>query len=131
MVGIILVGHGHFASGMKSALQLLAGDCEGLSCIDFLEGTSFEDLCIEVNTEIAHFKDERVIVLTDLPSGSPCKASALATYYNKNVRAISGVNFPIVLELALAKDYCDDIDELLETSIKNAQDSLMKVVLEV
>ncbi|MEG0526564.1 MAG: PTS fructose transporter subunit IIA, partial [Longicatena sp.] len=52
MIGIIVSGHGNFATGMNSAMKLLNGDCKELRCIDFLEGTSFEDLCDTLNQMI-------------------------------------------------------------------------------
>lgn len=131
MVGLIIVGHGQFAKGMYSALSLLNGDCPGLVCIDFEEGTAFEDLCEQLNKEIEAFQDQMVIVLTDIPGGSPFKAAALATYHYQNVRALTGMNFPVLMELALSKEYCENIDELLDQSIEHAKEALTKVVLEV
>lgn len=131
MTGLILIGHGNFATGMHSALQLLNGECEGLVCIDFQEGTSFEDLCDQVNESIECFQNEMVMILTDLPGGSPFKAAAMATYQYKNVRALTGINFPVLMELALSKDHVDDIDDLIEHSIVHAREALMKVALEV
>lgn len=131
MTGLILVGHGNFASGMHSALRLLNGECEGLTSIDFQEGTSFENLCEQLNQVIEGYKEQMVIVLTDLPGGSPFKAAALATFQYKNVRALTGINFPVLMEIALSKDYTDDIDALIDKSIENGREALMKVALEL
>lgn len=130
MVGLILVGHGNFATGMHSALRLLNGECDGLVSIDFEEGTSFEDLCEQLNKEIEKFKDNKVIILTDLPGGSPFKAAALATFQYDYVKALTGINFPVLMEIALSKDYTDDIDQLLSQSITNAREALMEIKLE-
>lgn len=130
MVGVLIVGHGNFASGMHSALRLLNGECESLVSIDFHEGTSFEDLCEKVNKEIESFKENMVIVLTDLPGGSPFKAAAMATFTYENVRALTGINFPVLLELVLSKDYCDNVDELINKAINNAREALMQLSLE-
>ena len=80
MTGLIICGHGDFAAGMYSSLKLLNGECEHLVCISFQEGTSFEDLCDTVNKEVERFIDGNVIILTDLPGGSPFKAAAMATF---------------------------------------------------
>lgn len=131
MVGLIIAGHGNFATGMYSALRLLGGECEGCRSIDFLEGTSFETLCEQLNNEIEQFGNHNVIVLTDLPGGSPFKAAAMATFHYKNVRALTGINFPVMMEIALSKDYADDIDVLLEKAIDHAREALMRVSLEI
>ena len=74
MTGLIICGHGDFAAGMYSSLKLLNGECEHLVCIGFQEGTSLEDLCDTMNKEVEKFIDGNVIILTDLPGGSPFKA---------------------------------------------------------
>lgn len=130
MIGLILIGHGNFASGMHSTLRLLNGECADLISIDFLEGTSFEDLCEQVNSEIERFSTNQVIILTDLPGGSPFKAAALATFQYPNVKALTGINFPILLELALSKEYSDNLVELIDTCLKHAKEALKKVALE-
>ncbi|MBR3349324.1 MAG: PTS fructose transporter subunit IIA, partial [Solobacterium sp.] len=35
MIGVIVTGHGKFASGMESALKLLAGKPEKFTSVDF------------------------------------------------------------------------------------------------
>ena len=35
MVGFILTGHGHFADGIKSALDMVAGDQENFKIVPF------------------------------------------------------------------------------------------------
>lgn len=131
MVGVIIVGHGNFATGMHSALRLLNGECDTLISIDFQEGTSFEDLCEQLNKEVEKFGNADVIILTDIPGGSPFKAAAMATFSYKNVRALTGINFPVLMEIVLSKDYTDNIDSLIDKAIDNARDALMKVTLEV
>ena len=44
MIGIVLSGHGKFASGLNSSIQLIAGKQEGFEVVDFLEGMSSEAL---------------------------------------------------------------------------------------
>ena len=121
MTGLIICGHGDFAAGMYSSLKLLNGECEHLVCISFQEGTSFEDLCDTMNKEVERFIDGNVIILTDLPGGSPQYDYA---------RAVTGTNFPLLLDLVLSRDYAEDVDQLLDQSIDNAREALMKMSLE-
>ena len=44
MIGIIVTGHGHFATGLVNALELLAGATEALEAIDFEGSQSGEEL---------------------------------------------------------------------------------------
>lgn len=40
MLGIILTGHGHFATGLQSSIELIAGEQEKFIAINF-EGNEF------------------------------------------------------------------------------------------
>ena len=44
MIGIILTGHGNFATGMMSSVKLIAGTPEHFKAVDFPEGDSTENL---------------------------------------------------------------------------------------
>lgn len=44
MIGMILCGHGNFASGMYSAIKLIAGEQEDFATVDFSAGMSSEEL---------------------------------------------------------------------------------------
>ena len=44
MIGIIVAGHGNFASGITSMLELVVGKPENYEYIDFLQGESQEAL---------------------------------------------------------------------------------------
>ena len=77
-----------------------------------------------------NFENDKVIILTDLPGGSPFKAAALATFHYDHVKALTGINFPVLMEIALSKDYTEDIDQLIAQSIVNAREALMEIKLE-
>jgi len=49
---IVLVGHGHFATGIYSSLQLIAGNQENVEAIDFVEGMSADELKQKINAYI-------------------------------------------------------------------------------
>ena len=44
MVGIIVSGHGNFASGLLSTLKLIAGEQENVIGIDFIDGQGSAEL---------------------------------------------------------------------------------------
>ena len=44
MVGLLITGHGEFAAGMQSAAKMIAGECEVIKYVKFLEGMSTEQL---------------------------------------------------------------------------------------
>lgn len=44
MISIIVIGHGHFASGIVSSLELIAGKQEGITAIDFTADMTTADV---------------------------------------------------------------------------------------
>ena len=44
MIGLIISGHGNFASGLRSSLKLIAGEPCNVEYVDFEETDSIEDL---------------------------------------------------------------------------------------
>ena len=102
MVGIIVSGHGNFASGLLSTLKLIAGEQENVVGIDFIDGQGFED---------------EVFILTDLAGGSPFTNSVLLKQEltDKNIEVISGTNIPMLLEVVLGRDNVE-LKDLIKTA---------------
>ena len=46
--GIILTGHGKIASGIYSAIQMIAGNFDNLRVCDFKKGDSYDNLDIKL-----------------------------------------------------------------------------------
>ena len=49
MVGILITGHGHFASGIASSVELIMQSLEGVEVVDFPQGdtaTELKEICI-------------------------------------------------------------------------------------
>ena len=46
MVGLLITGHGHFATGLGSSLRLITGNTENIEYVDFEADHSTETLHI-------------------------------------------------------------------------------------
>lgn len=88
---IVLVGHGHFATGIYSSLQLIAGNQENVEAIDFVEGMSVDELKQKILLAIS--TEEEVLILSDLLGGSPFKVSSTIMGENpaKTMNVLSGL----------------------------------------
>lgn len=97
MIGLIICGHGHFASGITSSLKLIAGKQQALTYVDFYEGMSPEELTNKLIEKIDELNSlENIIILTDIPGGTPFNRAVLLS--NDKIRVISGINLPALLE---------------------------------
>ena len=122
MVGIILCGHGRFASGMESALSLIAGDTSKFSFIDFEEGMTASNVFEKYQKTIEEWKEfERVIIMTDLPGGTPFNQAVYMAEQMDKVNVLSGTNLSMLLEIMCREELADEsiIDEILQVGMNS------------
>ena len=124
MVGIIITGHCNFATGIASAVKLVAGQQKNLEAVDFLDTYSTEELKTKL-TELEECKN--IIFFTDIVGGSPFKISAeLAATSSKNIKIISGTNLGMLIENVMMRDMDINFDELVETAISTGKQQVLK-----
>lgn len=118
-IGIIITGHGKFASGLKSCLDMVGADCKNIIAVDFLPEDDYKNLDKEFLKayDLLNPKDY-VIVLADLLGASPFNRAYLSLSTKENVRFIGNANFS--LAYYLLNEEIDNIDTLIEESISKA-----------
>lgn len=108
MLGIILTGHGSFATGLYEAVVQIIGKQAQFTAINFPDGMSSEVLEQQLTDALKKCdKGDGVILFTDILGGSPFRLSAMLSYQFNNVEIISGTNLPILLEMLLQRDELD------------------------
>ena len=124
MIGIIITGHGHFATGLTSALNLIVGEMEAYSAVDFtsLAGTA------ELEQDLAAALDamdaagcEGTLVLADLVGGSPFKTAVTQGAARPNVRVVAGTNLGCLVEACTQRDEIHDVDGLAALAVEAAK----------
>lgn len=126
MVGIVVTGHGNFATGILSSLELIAGKVDNLVGINFTKEDSTETLEVKMKGAIKELGDE-VLVLADLAGGSPFKVAAIlgGKFESKKIAVISGVNLGMLLEVSLCRDGMK-LDALSEMAINSGINNIKK-----
>lgn len=115
MVKMFISSHGHFASGIKSSLDILIGNTDNITVFD-----AYVDE-FSVQSQLDNFfntvkKDEQVILLSDLYGGSV--TSTMLLYAQRpNTILITGINLSLVLEIAVRDSIDkDELKEIVENS---------------
>ncbi len=122
---LVIASHGKLASGFRSSLEILIGEVKN---IFFFDAYCDEKDCY---TELKRFMDlqhqgEQIILLSDVYGGSVNQVM-YQFLERENVILISGINLPLVLELALKTD---DLEvDVLEQIIQDSRNSLKRVEL--
>lgn len=128
MLGLIVTGHGNFASGLRSSLRLIAGEKQNMCFVDFEEKDSVDDLSTKLTSAIDSLSNvDGILFLCDLTGGSPFKTSVeLSVQKDKPMEVIGGANLPMVIELSMAKEFVDSLDALTNMAISTGKDSIVR-----
>ena len=122
MSQFIIATHSYLADGYKHSIKFFNTEVKNIHFINAYteEKNNFVE---ELEKLLNEFKDEQVIILTDLPGGSVNKESAsLIKQYNCNV--ISGINLSLVLELVLSSDEVLT-DETIRSAVEQARSQIV------
>lgn len=121
------MGHGHFASGLYSTLELIGGEQEHVAWIDFTEDKDMDGLLEELKdtAEKMNACDE-ILIACDLDGGTPYKSALLYSMQHQGVEIVSGISFPFLLELSLTRGMAENMDTLLETTMDSARTAMKR-----
>lgn len=121
----LIATHGTFAAGIKSSLEMIAGEVQNLFTIQaYTEGNrSIADELKEVLLNID--TGDELVIFTDLAGGSITN-EVLQSALRENIYIVSGVNLPLLLDIILA-DPGSDLNEVIGTGIANAREQIIFV----
>ena len=106
-VQILIATHGYFAQELLKSAEMIVGD---------QDPKDVRTLCMTLGMDLEQFKesmreaiegfgeDKEVLILTDIIGGTPNNAAMCNILTNDRVKAISGVNLPILLETFTNED---------------------------
>ncbi len=124
MLGIILTGHGKFATGLQSSVELIAGKQEKFAAVDFEKGESSNLLTNKLKTTISNMiDDEGIIIFTDIPGGTPFTQSVLLSQEDQRIKVITGVNLPAIMDGIFNRTL--DTDAFIEKVLQSGKNNLM------
>ncbi len=121
MIGYILTGHGRFSTGIKDAVEMIAGPQENFYAVPFFEDEPLESFKEDMSKKIRTLSQscDGVVIFSDLMGGTPFQTAMLAAREFKNVEVISGTNLPLLVESSVSRLNEGDVktfsDKLIET----------------
>ncbi|WP_085829760.1 PTS sugar transporter subunit IIA [Collinsella vaginalis] len=118
MIGFILTGHGQFANGLKSAIDMVAGDQPAFEIVPF-EGSAAASYGDDLRAAITAMRAEceGVIVFVDLLGGTPFNQSMMIAGDIDNVEIVTGTNLPMLIELLLTRSGASGLADLAEQAV--------------
>ena len=132
MVGLLITGHGHFATGLGSSLRLITGNTENIEYVDFEADHSTETLAYNLNQAFDRLKNcDGVLVLSDLAGGSPFKTAVECKFARADqaIEVIAGSNLPMLIEGSMSMGIYDSPLEMAEALIPTGKDYIIRFEL--
>ena len=126
MTGIIITGHGHFPTGLLSAVSLVAGKPEKVEAVDFTEGMSSEELKGQLKEAADRLEEQEILILADLTGGTPFNMAAAVKMEEteKHFAVVSGVNMPALVEGVFSRVMYGSLEELAAGVMKAGKEGL-------
>ena len=127
MIGIIITGHGNFARGLVSNLELIAGPTKDLVYVDFVQEDGINELEQKMESAFKTLSHcHSLLILTDLAGGSPFKIAVEKGWPKGNVEVIAGTNIPMVLDAIFSRNQIEDIGVLVEKLLVTGKEQIMR-----
>ena len=121
---VIATSHASLASGVYSAVKMIAGEFENLVIQEFKENDNLDEFDEKLKENYKSLKDyDNVIVLADLAGGTPFNRSVMTLGDYKNVRVIAGLNFASLYQ---ALNSSGNLDESVEEIINIGKESVIQ-----
>ena len=131
MIGFILTGHGHFSTGLKSALDMIAGPQEAFEIVAFTEeeAGAYGDT-LRAAVKAMREKTDGVLIFCDLMGGTPFNQSMMITAEQDNISVVAGTNLPMLIELLLTRGAGSSLNELADQAVSVGQMGIVHKALE-
>ena len=121
MLTLIVTGHGHFASGISSSLDLIMGRPESYETIDCPLGSNIVELEEKFDECLSKHQDDKIMILCDLFGGSPFNVAMKKAMINKNIEVYYGLNLGMLMEICSRIQFADEdvsFDDIVEIGQK-------------
>jgi len=123
MIGLVLVTHGRLAEEFVEALQHVVGPQENTRTVSIGPDDDMELRRQEIMDQVSEVDSgDGVILLTDMFGGTPSNL-AISIMDKANVEVVAGVNLPMLIKLAKARQ-----TESLQDAAREAQESGRKYI---
>lgn len=126
MVTIVLASHGPMAEAMVKSSQMLFGESEHVKAVCLHVEDNTEDFAQTLKNAIE--PDHEVLLLVDIPGGTPSNQGMHLLTEFKKLRVVSGMNLMMLLECLIRCEYAS-VDELAEIAVQSSKNSIQEMKL--
>lgn len=116
-IGLILITHGDLGHAVIRSGEFILGTCENVVALSVVHETSIEGLNQALEDAVNQLNAvEGLVILTDIPGGTPSKVAMKYAITHNNVIAYCGLNMSIYLELMLQNASFDSLCDVIQNA---------------
>ncbi len=125
MIGILVTGHGRFASGAASAVRLVLGEQEWFEAVDFPEGDTKTELEQHMDEALERLAgSEHILAFCDIISGSPFNTLIDRAMRRGGITVYYGTNVGMLIETALNRGFGKSLEELTVDLVEKGREQV-------
>jgi PTS system N-acetylgalactosamine-specific IIA component len=131
-LGYILTGHGEFAPGVKSALEMIAGPQENFEVVAFQESEPLETLKSNLEQAVSELRNqncEGIVIFADLMGGTPFRTAMEFTVDDPSVEVIAGVSLTLLIEAVGARFTDSDLESAIANALEAGHQGMLNAKL--
>ncbi len=114
--------HGVAAEQLLRTTEMLIGEQENVSFIDFIPGENADTLFDKYTQKLTDLDTSKgVLFLVDTWGGSPFNAASRIVNENSNYDIITGVNVPMLVETFMCRDDDPSMSELITVALETGR----------
>lgn len=114
--------HGVAAEQLLRTTEMLIGEQENVSFIDFIPGENADTLFDKYTQKLTDLDTSKgVLFLVDTWGGSPFNAASRIVNENSNYDIITGVNVPMLVETFMCRDDDPSMNELITVALETGR----------
>lgn len=121
MYEVLVVSHSTLAKGFNEAVNMILG-----SEINYLglddDGVEIFHKRLKEKIEAIKDKNKKVLILADLFGGTPFNKALYEASFDSEVKVISGINLPMLIEAIMREK--SNIDEVALEIVESTKDSI-------
>ena len=132
MIGILVAAHGTYPSGIMNAANLILGEFENTDYIELTEGIDMDIFKEDYFNKVKTLDQGKgVIIFVDLMGATPFNTagSLLGRFQEEGieVRVITGVNLPMLLEGNFLREAHESVDTLYTDILNIGKDGIVEL----
>ncbi|CDG17430.1 PTS mannose transporter subunit IIAB [Xenorhabdus doucetiae] len=124
-IAIMIGTHGAAAEQLLRTTEMLIGEQENVSYIDFVSGENADTLFEKYNEKLKSLDTgQGVLFFVDTWGGSPFNAANRIVLDKDNYEIVTGVNVPMLVEAFMCRDDDPSMEELVSVALETGREGI-------